>query len=70
MKRLAMLAAFATLIGMLGCSSMTPKEKGMVTGALTGLGIAAITGESVWAGATVGAIAGGIAGNIKGSQQK
>jgi len=57
------------LIGSVGCTDMTRKQQGTLSGAAIGAaggaGIAALSGGSGWTGAAIGAVAGGIAGNIK-----
>ena len=74
MTRLAMTIAIAVMLGMMGCTTMTPQQQGTVTGAAigaaAGAGIAAISGGSGWTGAAIGAVAGGVVGNIKGSKQQ
>ena len=74
MKRIATTIAASCMLGVLGCTSMTPQQQGTVTGAAigaaAGAGIAAIAGGSGWTGAAIGAVAGGVVGNIKGKQQQ
>lgn len=74
MKRMAMSVAVATMVGAIGCTSMTPQQQGTVSGAaigaVAGAGIASIAGGSGWTGAAVGAVAGGVVGNMKGKQQQ
>ena len=74
MKRIGMVAAIATVISVIGCTTMTPQQQGTVSGAAigaaAGAGIAAISGGSGWTGAAIGAVAGGVVGNIKGSKQQ
>lgn len=74
MKRIGVVVAIATVIGVIGCTTMTPQQQGTVSGAAigaaAGAGIAAISGGSGWTGAAIGAVAGGVVGNIKGSKQQ
>jgi len=74
MKTFAMATAVLTVLGVFGCTTMTPQQPGTVSGAaigaVAGAGIAAIAGDSGWTGAAIGAVAGGVAGNIKGSKQQ
>jgi osmotically inducible lipoprotein OsmB len=71
MKRIAMIITLAAAIGVAGCTSMTPKQQGTVTGAgigaVAGAGIVSLAGGSAWTGAAVGMVAGGVAGHIHGS---
>jgi osmotically inducible lipoprotein OsmB len=69
------LALFAgTLALAAGCTDMTPRQQGTMSGAAMGAaggaGIAAIAGGDAWTGAAIGGIAGGIAGNIHGGRQQ
>ena len=61
MKRIGMVAAIATVISVIGCTTMTPQQQGTVSGAAigaaAGAGIAAISGGSGWTGAAIGAVA-------------
>jgi hypothetical protein len=62
--RIVMLLVAAGLLG--GCENMTTSQKGALTGAALGTGIAAVAGGSF--GAVVGAgLIGGAAGYITGS---
>lgn len=74
MKRLQLIGTTLAVVGVVGCTNMTPQQQGTVTGAgigaAAGAGIAAIAGGSGWTGAAIGAVAGGVAGNIKGGKQQ
>jgi osmotically inducible lipoprotein OsmB len=72
MKRIAILAAIATLI--IGCTNMTKTQQGTASGAaigtVAGAGIVALAGGSAWTGAAVGMVAGGVAGHIKAEKEQ
>lgn len=74
MKRIAMIAALAVMIGLVGCTSMTPKQQGTASGAaigaVAGAGIVSLAGGSAWTGAAVGMVAGGVAGHIKAENEE
>jgi len=74
MKRMGKILIIASLVGEIGCSSMSPQQKstasGAAIGAAAGAGIAAIGGGSAWTGAAVGAVAGGAVGHMKGEKQE
>ena len=74
MKRFLVIAAFAAMAGVMGCTNMTAQQQGTMSGAgigaAAGAGIAAISGGNGWTGAAIGAVAGGVAGNIKGGKQQ
>jgi hypothetical protein len=69
MKRLGMIIAIVAMAGAAGCTDMTPRQQGTMSGAAIGAadgaGIASIAGGSAWTGAAIG----GVAGNIKGGRQ-
>ena len=84
MKRTGLILATVAALTVIGCTNMTPREQGTVSGAAigapagagearrgaaAGAGIAAIAGGSGWTGAAIGGILGGTIGNIKGKQQ-
>jgi len=73
MKRLEWMVAVAVMPIVIGCTDMTPRQQGTVSGAAIGAaggaGIAAISGGDVWTGAIIGGAAGGVAGNIRGGRQ-
>ena len=73
MKRTGLILATVAALTFIGCTNMTPREQGTVSGAAigtaAGAGIAAIAGGSGWTGAAIGGILGGTIGNIKGKQQ-
>ena len=74
MKRILMIAAVTFASGLIGCTSMTPKQQGTASGAaigaVAGAGIVALTGGSAWTGAAVGLVAGGVAGRIKADKEE
>ena len=74
MKPILIASAVAAVIGLAGCTSMTPHQQGTASGAaigaVTGAGIVALTGGSAWTGAAVGAVAGGVAGHIKADREE
>jgi len=74
MERTGWVLAIAVALAATGCTNMTPREQGTVSGAAigaaAGAGIAAISGGSGWTGAAIGAVVGGTVGNIKGKQQQ
>lgn len=74
MKRIAMIAACAAMVSVLGCTSMTPKQQGTASGAaigaVAGAGIVSLAGGSAWTGAAVGMVAGGVAGHIKAENEE
>jgi hypothetical protein len=72
-KQLGLMVATAVMIGVAGCTNMTPEQQGTLSGAAIGAaggaGIAAISGGNAWTGAAIGGVAGGVAGNIRGRSQ-
>ncbi|MDP9535032.1 hypothetical protein Q7L38_20895 [Pseudomonas protegens] len=68
MNRSLLFVLLLTAASVIGCTSMSAKQQGTVSGAAisaaAGTGIAAISGGSGWTGAAIGAIA----GNIKGGR--
>jgi osmotically inducible lipoprotein OsmB len=74
MKRLGWTTIIAAAALMAGCTDMTPRQQGTMSGAAigagAGAGIAAISGGDAWTGAAIGGVAGGIAGNIRGGRQQ
>ncbi|MER2517739.1 MAG: hypothetical protein CRU78_12275 [Candidatus Accumulibacter phosphatis] len=74
MKRTGLALATAAALTVLGCTNMTPREQGTVSGAAigaaAGAGIAAISGGNGWTGAAIGGVIGATAGNIKGKNQQ
>jgi osmotically inducible lipoprotein OsmB len=74
MKRTGLALATAATLTVLGCTNMTPREQGTVSGAAigaaAGAGIAAISGGNGWTGAAIGGVIGATAGNIKGKNQQ
>ncbi|MCP3711425.1 hypothetical protein M3I54_31445 [Paraburkholderia sp. CNPSo 3274] len=73
MKRLGWIVSVSALIAVTGCTDMTPRQQGTVSGgaigAAGGAGIAAIAGGDAWTGAIIGGAAGAVAGNIRGGHQ-
>jgi osmotically inducible lipoprotein OsmB len=73
MKRTGLALATAAALTVLGCTNMTPREQGTVSGAAigaaAGAGIAAISGGNGWTGAAIGGVVGATVGNIKGKNQ-
>ena len=71
MKYRTVIVMLAATLGAAGCTEMTPKQQGTVTGAgigaVAGAGIVSLAGGSAWTGAAVGMVAGGVAGHIHGS---
>jgi hypothetical protein len=68
--KVLMLLIAASLVG--GCENMTPGQKGAVTGAALGTGIAAVAGGSfgtVVGAGLIGGAAGYIAGNVIGDNR-
>ncbi|MDM0011928.1 hypothetical protein QTH87_05685 [Variovorax sp. J22P168] len=75
MKKLTCIASVAAVLLLgAGCTDMTPRQQGTLSGAgmgaLGGAGIAAISGGDAWTGAAIGGLAGGVAGNIHGGRQQ
>ncbi|MEF8722700.1 hypothetical protein E4Q23_09025 [Candidatus Accumulibacter phosphatis] len=74
MKTTGLALATAAALTVLGCTNMTPREQGTVSGAAigaaAGAGIAAISGGNGWTGAAIGGVIGATAGNIKGKNQQ
>ncbi|MFC0400148.1 YMGG-like glycine zipper-containing protein [Paraburkholderia rhizosphaerae] len=72
MKRLGWIVSVGALIAVIGCTDMTPRQQGTVSGAAIGsaggAGIAAISGGDAWTGAIIGGAAGAVAGNIRGGR--
>lgn len=62
-----------TLVAVFGCTDMTPRQQGTMSGSAIGpaggAGIAVIAGGDAWTGAIIGGVAGGVAGNIHGGRQ-
>ncbi len=60
MERTGLALVIAAVLAVMGCTNMTPREQGTVSGAAigaaAGAGIAAISGGSGWTGAAVGAV--------------
>ncbi|MGF6637222.1 YMGG-like glycine zipper-containing protein [Paraburkholderia guartelaensis] len=73
MKRLGWFVSIGTLVAAIGCTDMTPRQQGTVSGgaigAAGGAGIAAIAGGDAWTGAIIGGAAGAVAGNMRGGHQ-
>ncbi|WP_353190799.1 YMGG-like glycine zipper-containing protein [Pandoraea pnomenusa] len=73
MKRLFLIIGMGSLVVVTGCTDMSPRQQGTVSGAAigaaSGAGIAAISGGDVWTGAAIGGVAGGVAGNIHGGRR-
>lgn len=73
MKRLGWIVGIGALVAVVGCTDMTARQQGTVSGgaigAAGGAGIAAIAGGDAWTGAIIGGAAGAVAGNIRGGQQ-
>ena len=73
MKKTGFALAVVAALAASGCTDMTPRQQGTVSGgaigAVAGGGIAAITGGNAWTGAAIGAAAGATAGYIKGNRQ-
>ena len=71
MKRFGLIAILAAIVALLGCTNMSAKQQGTLTGAgigaVAGAGIVSLAGGSAWTGAAVGLVAGGVAGHIHGS---
>ena len=74
MKRTGLALATVAALSVMGCTNMTPREQGTVSGAgigaAAGAGIAAISGGNGWTGAAIGGVIGGTVGNIKGKNQQ
>jgi hypothetical protein len=70
MKALALLSSASILVGVVGCTNMTPEGQGTLSGAAmgaaAGAGISAIAGGNAGIGAAVGGLMGGVAGNMEG----
>ncbi|WP_028208652.1 YMGG-like glycine zipper-containing protein [Paraburkholderia nodosa] len=73
MKRPGWIVCISALVVVIGCTDMTPRQQGTVSGAAIGAaggaGIAAIAGGNAWTGAIIGGAAGAVAGNIHGGHQ-
>ena len=74
MNRTGLALVMASALTVVGCTNMTPREQGTVSGAAigaaAGAGIAAISGGNGWTGAAIGGVIGATAGNIKGKNQQ
>ena len=74
MRTTGLAVALVAVMALPGCTNMSSREQGTVSGAAigaaAGAGIAAISGGSGWTGAAIGAVVGGTVGNIKGKQQQ
>ncbi len=74
MKNLKWMIGIAAVTLMVGCTDMSPRQQGTMTGAgigaLGGAGISALVGGDPWTGAVIGGVAGGVAGNIHGGRQQ
>lgn len=74
MRKTGLALATAVALTVIGCTNMTPREQGTVSGAAigaaAGAGIAAISGGNGWTGAAIGGVIGATAGNIKGKNQQ
>ena len=70
MKRIGMVIATVAMAGVVGCTDMTPRQQGTMSGAAigAGAGIAAISGGNAWTGAAIGGAGGAVAGNIRGGR--
>jgi hypothetical protein len=73
MKRLGWIVGIGALVVVAGCTDMSARQQGTMSGAAIGAaggaGIAAISGGDAWTGAIIGGAAGGVAGNIRGGRQ-
>lgn len=73
MKRPGRFISVSALVLVIGCTDMTPRQQGTMSGAAIGAaggaGIAAIAGGNAWTGAIIGGAAGAVAGNIHGGHQ-
>jgi len=74
MKKTGFALAVAAALAAAGCTDMTPRQQGTLSGgaigAVAGAGVASIAGGSAWTGAAVGAAVGGTAGYIRGNRQQ
>jgi hypothetical protein len=73
MKRLGWIVSVASFVAVVGCTDMSPRTQGTITGgalgAAGGAGISALVGGDAWTGAVIGGVAGSVAGNIHGGRQ-
>jgi len=70
MERIARVIAAIAMAGDVGCTDVTPRQQGTMSGAAigAGAGIAAISGGNAWTGVAIGGAGGAVAGNIRGGR--